>query len=102
MLGTAKSLFCSLGSFSLMALAWWFDVPVLSRFPIELGFLLTALSFFAWRPVYLPAPVSNQFEDVLLKDALSRHPMLAALFLAPLVIGCTASVTSIVVRLLTG
>ena len=102
MLGTAKSLFCSLGSFMLMAIAWWFDVPVLSRFPGELGFLLMAISFFAWRPVYLPVPVSDQFEDVLLKDALSRHPMLAAMFLFPLVIICIASITSIVVRLLTG
>jgi len=101
MLGPAKSLFCMLGSFALVAIAWYFKVPVLSRFPIELGVLLSAFSFFTWRPVYLPVPVSNQFEDVLLKDALSRHPMLAALFLVPLVIGCTASVTSMVVRLLT-
>lgn len=101
MLGPAKSLFCSLGSFTLMALSWYFKVPVLSRFPIELGFLLTALSFFVWRPVYLPVPVSDQFEDVLLKDALASQPMLAALFPAPLVILSTASVTSIVVRLLT-
>lgn len=77
-------------------------MPVLSLFPVELGFLLTALSFFAMRPVYLPVPVSGEFEDVLLKDSLASHPMLAALFLAPLVIGCTASVASIVVRQLTG
>ncbi len=102
MLGPAKSLFCTLGSFVLMAIAWHVKVPVLSRFPIELGFLLTSLSFFVWRPVYLPVPVSDQFKDVLLKEALSSHPMLAALFLAPLVILCMASVTSIVVRLLTG
>jgi hypothetical protein len=100
MLGTAKSLFCSLGSFTLMAIAWWFDVPVLSRFPGELGFLLMAISFFAWRPVYLPVPVSDQFEDVLLKDALSRHPSAAAAFLLGLATVCTASVVSIVVRLL--